>query len=234
MTQPCPDPGYRWAKPNEGLVDGEAAWYDEDPPGTIWPEGFPPPDEKGVLHPPFDWILKTQRERKGKEWPSDSHGLCGVVVPIVIQPDALPDSPFRIDDPPELIDPMQPIKTKVRPDAVKAILEEFFPSAIVRDKARIGGRTFWVSIWRYRVEISVTLEAMTEIEASGDATFTFSENPRDPKKKPILIEQFTSGHLGDIREAVEKTRMHVMGIVQAIRNVCDAPRLPPPVNILED
>jgi hypothetical protein len=139
-----------------------------------------------------------------------------------------PDSPFRIDDE----DIPEPVKIKIRPQAVEALLEEIFPGARITQKDRIGGRSFKVQVWRFQVEVSVTLEAMTETDQSGDATLTFCELPKDVKgQKPVIISQFTSGHLPDVKEGVERARQHVMGIVQAITKACNKPPEAPPVNI---
>lgn len=79
MNNECPVPGYRYLKLSERVPDN-ACWYDEDPAGTEAPlmqiHGQP-----GIFQARLSDLRKWHAQRH-KEWPSDAHGTCGVVVPV--------------------------------------------------------------------------------------------------------------------------------------------------------
>lgn len=215
MTQ-CPK-GYRWAQPGENLLPGACAWYDEDPETTDFPFDFEPPPVGGVIDPPFEWLIK----QKGP-WPS---GGRGVLIRESPKPAAVgPDSPFRVD-PAKLPQPMQ---VKIRPQHVVDLLSELFPGATVHTRDSLGGKTYEFSVWRYEMKISVSLEAMSDARssASGSATLTFAEYPKDKGTRSTVISQFTTGHLPDLRAGVEKAKAMILGVAQSLMQACTKPPKP--------
>lgn len=135
-----------------------------------------------------------------------------------------------------LIDPLEPVKVKIRPNAVEAALDDLFPGARIKKWNRLGGLCYEVNVWRFVVNISVTLEAMNEVEKSGDAVFMLMEHVSDDRKQhPRVVRTLTTGDMPELRSELDWVRQHVMGIVQAITMACTylkAPE-PPPVNILK-
>ena len=74
MTEVPGHPQYRWLKVGEPLTRN-ALWYDEDPAGTtvaLQPTRLYTMDRSA--------LAECHRGRD-HDWPSDAHGLCGIVVP---------------------------------------------------------------------------------------------------------------------------------------------------------
>lgn len=117
-----------------------------------------------------------------------------------------------------------PLTTKVSPYGVKVVLDEFFPGARLDKKERLGGCIYTAKIWRYRIEISVSQEGLSEADKTGDATFTFAEEP--PKARRIIHKNLKTDDLGVLRKELRKVQEHVLGIAHAIGLACDYDFIP--------
>ena len=69
---------FRWAKKGEQLPTS-ALWFDEDPEDTT--VRLECTKYSGLYKMARDTLTEIHNDRH-KDWPSDAHGLCGVVVPI--------------------------------------------------------------------------------------------------------------------------------------------------------
>jgi hypothetical protein len=135
----------------------------------------------------------------------------------------------------DTLDPLEPVKIKVRPNAVEVALNDLFPGSRLKKWDRIGGVCYEVQVWRYKVNVSVTLEAMNEIEKSGDAVFMLMEYPSDDmKQQPRVVRSLATGDMPELRAELERVRQSLMGVVQAITMACTYLKTPEtPVSLLD-
>ena len=70
--------GYEWHPTNEPLRDF-SLWYDEHPKGTLFSMRKWMPDLPHVYCVDYLVLKSVHSNRYGKPWPSDAHGLCGVI-----------------------------------------------------------------------------------------------------------------------------------------------------------
>ncbi len=69
-------PDWRWLKAKEPVPAG-ACWYDSHPSGTGM--NLEATADANIYEAALTTLLYLHDER-GKDWPSDCHGLCGIVV----------------------------------------------------------------------------------------------------------------------------------------------------------
>ena len=82
MTRNTAPPGYRWLGMDEPLF-ADARWFDASPEGVI--ASLPKTEHPDIYDPAPTFLLECHAERH-KDWPSDAHGLCGIVVPAGVVP----------------------------------------------------------------------------------------------------------------------------------------------------